>query len=89
MLEKKVSAIAVIDEKGQLEGNISVSDLRGLAASDLGSLLTPVKHFLKVYRCCLVLLVLNDDHSTGEIPSNRSRDVLRVHKPFHCGQKNR
>ncbi|ELR13996.1 CBS domain containing protein [Acanthamoeba castellanii str. Neff] len=47
MLDHKVSGVAVVDDAGVLEGNISVSDLRGLAATDLGSLLLPVSRFLK------------------------------------------
>ncbi len=47
MLDHKVSGVAVVDDAGVLEGNISVSDLRGLEATDLGSLLLPVSRFLK------------------------------------------
>jgi 5'-AMP-activated protein kinase regulatory gamma subunit len=47
MLEHKVSGVAVVDDAGVLAGNISVSDLRGMAAADLGSLLLPVSRFLK------------------------------------------
>jgi CBS domain-containing protein len=50
MVEHGVSGVAVVDDAGVLQGNISVSDLRGLAAADLGSLLLPVGRFLKVPR---------------------------------------
>jgi CBS domain-containing protein len=47
MVEHGVSGVAVVDDAGVLQGNISVSDLRGLAAADLGSVLLPVGGFLK------------------------------------------
>lgn len=47
MYYHKVNAIAVVDSKGVLEGNLSASDLRGITGDALPLLQLPVMEFLK------------------------------------------
>jgi len=67
MAENHVSAIAVVDDDGIIQGNMSVSDLRGLAASDLGTLLMPVQEFLKEKIKQGPPAVCSSDHTLGTV----------------------
>eukprot|EP00301_Raphidiophrys_heterophryoidea_P000091 c1004_g1_i1.p1 GENE.c1004_g1_i1~~c1004_g1_i1.p1 ORF type:complete len:338 (+),score=103.16 c1004_g1_i1:203-1216(+) len=51
LFAKRANAAAVVDENGQLVENLSVSDLRGVLASNIGELLAlPVPRFLETRR---------------------------------------
>jgi CBS domain-containing protein len=48
MTSRGVSSVAVVDDSGCLWGNLSASDLRGIAGSDLQLLARPVEEFLSM-----------------------------------------
>lgn len=82
MLENKVSAVAAVDDNGAIQGNISVSDLRGLAASDLGSLILPVNLFLQVRLSNFPTVMVSTipeiiRYFVGESQANNARHLLR------------
>jgi CBS-domain-containing membrane protein len=48
LMEKKLSAVAIVRSDGTLAGTFSHSDLRGMTSKNLSNLSSPVMEYLKV-----------------------------------------
>lgn len=86
MLYNRVSAVAIVSGNGELVGNLSASDLRGLDQNSFSQLLTPVMEFVKSVKRHRGLITCKKDSTLESVLSKLANN--RVHRLWTVNDQN-
>jgi len=86
MLYNRVSAVAIVSGNGELVGNLSASDLRGLDQNTFTQLLMPVMEFVKSVKRHRGLITCKKDSTLESVLSKLANN--RVHRLWMVDDQN-